>query len=303
MEKRILLTGSNGLLGQKIVSQLSERNHISLMATSRGINRHPEWTGYQYEDVDMLDAEKWDEIFEDFEPTDVINTAAITQVDKCETEREICDQVNVEAVKRLSALCAKYGSHLVHISTDFVFDGENGPYQEKDPTGPVNYYGQSKLKAEQVILESGVSASILRTMLLYGITPSMSRSNIVLWVKKSLEAGKPIRVVNDQFRCPTLAEDLATATISAVMYRAKGIYHISGAEMMSILDLAYKVADFWELDKELISQTDSISLNQPARRPPKTGFILIKAQTELDYKPHSLIQGLQIVDQQMRDLP
>lgn len=301
MQKRIVLTGSNGLLGQKIVNLLSNRAHVQLIATGRGPNRHPVREGYIYESLDLTNAKAVEELFEKYNPTHFIHTAALTLVDKCEHERTQCDAVNITAVERISALCVKYATHLTHISTDFVFDGENGPYKEADIPAPVNYYGQSKLKAEQAVQRSGANAAILRTMLLYGVTPAMSRSNIVLWVKKSLEAKKPITVVDDQQRCPTLVEDLATASVASCMQEARGIYHISGAEMMSIIELAKKVADFWKLDKSLISPIDSPSLNQAAKRPPITGFIILKAQTELGYKPHSLDQGLRLVDRQLEE--
>ncbi|MEO1450987.1 MAG: SDR family oxidoreductase [Bacteroidota bacterium] len=302
MQRTIILTGSNGLLGQKIVPLLAGRPPHRLIATGRGPNRLPFREGYTYVDLDLLDENGWEDLFAKEQPTDVIHTAAATQVDWCEGAHEKCDAVNIEAVARLVERCKRYGTHLVHISTDFVFDGADGPYQETDTPNPVNYYGQSKLRAEQIIQESGISAAILRTMLLYGITPAMSRSNIVLWVKSSLEKEQAIRVVGDQVRCPTLVEDLAIASVQAMMQRAKGVYHISGAEMMSIIELARKVADFWKLDASLIAEIDSASLNQAAKRPPKTGFILLKAQTELNYKPHSLEEGLQMVSRQMREL-
>ncbi|MDX2245174.1 MAG: SDR family oxidoreductase [Bacteroidia bacterium] len=302
MQKRIVLTGSNGLLGQKIVPLLADRMNVNLMATSTGINRHPLREGYVYETADLTDFERWTEIFEDFRPTELIHTAAITNVDHCEDDRSLCDAVNVAAVENLVRLCAQYGTRMIHISTDFVFSGESGPYRETDLTGPVNYYGQSKLQAENRILESRIPSTILRTMLLYGITPGMSRTNIVLWAKKSLEEGVSIRVVNDQFRCPTLAEDLASATVTAVMKNSRGLYHISGAEMMSMTELVYQVADFWGLDKSRVTEVTSDSLNQKAKRPPRTGFIILKAQTELDYNPHPFRQGLQLLDQQMKSL-
>jgi dTDP-4-dehydrorhamnose reductase len=302
MKHRVLLTGSNGLLGQKIVNILAGRANVDLLATSRGVNRYPERGGYLYEEVDLLDFDLLLNVFKHFKPTVLIHTAAMTKVDLCETHQQECDRINIAAVRNLAEMCKAHGTHLVHLSTDFVFDGKEGPYQETDAPNPLSHYGRSKWEAEKVVQEIGGSWSILRTMLLYGVTPSMSRSNIVLWVKQSLEAEKPIKVVEDQFRCPTLAEDLASATVSAAMRQAKGIYHISGPEMMSILEMAYKIADFWKLDTQLISPTDSLSLNQAAKRPPKTGFIILKAQTELDYRPHSLVQGLAMVDQQLRQL-
>ncbi len=301
MQRRILLTGSNGLLGQKLVSLLAERPQIKLIASSRGINRHALRGGYHYEPLDLLDPKGWATLFQDMQPTELIHSAAMTLVDQCETDRKTCDQYNVEAVKMLVDLCKTHGTRFIHISTDFIFDGAQGPYREEDLPNPVNYYGGAKLRAEQLIQESGLSWAILRTMLLYGITPAMSRSNIVLWAKKSLEEGQTIRVVNDQFRCPTLAEDLASGTLAALMKQAKGIYHISGPEMMSISSLVRKVAAHWSLDENLIEEIESHTLQQAAKRPPKTGFIILKAQTELGYQPHSLVQGLSIVDRQIRE--
>ncbi|RMG56041.1 MAG: SDR family oxidoreductase [Bacteroidetes bacterium] len=302
MEHRILLTGSNGLLGQKIVNLLRDRQHTQLWASARGTNRHPIRGGYTYVEADLTDYSRWKDIFADFKPTTLIHTAAMTQVDQCETDHSLCDAINVTAVEQLTSLCARYGTHMVHISTDFVFDGSAGPYRETDAPAPVNYYGGAKLKAEQIIQASNPDHAILRTMLLYGVTPAMSRSNIVLWARDSLMKGKEIRVVTDQVRCPTLAEDLAQATVTAAMREARGLYHISGSEMMPIIDLARKVADFWDLDASLIHEVDSPSLNQPARRPPVTGFILLKAQTELGYQPHTLDQGLALVDRQLQAL-
>lgn len=302
LQQRILLTGSNGLLGQKIVNLLANRIHTQLLATSRGINRHPLREGYDYESADLTDPVRMEEIFQEFQPTSVIHTAAMTQVDACEDDRSTCDQINIEAVHTLCDLVQRYDSHLVHISTDFVFDGEAGPYREEATPKPVNYYGLSKLKAEQSIQAAAIPHAILRTILLYGITPAMSRSNIVLWVKQSLEAGKPIRVVNDQFRSPTLAEDLADAAVSAAMKRAQGLYHISGPDFMGVNEIAYAVADYFELDKELISEISSTTLKQRAKRPPRTGFIILKAQTELGYAPRTFREGLTLVNRQMKEL-
>lgn len=301
MQRRIILTGSNGLLGQKLVYLLADRPFTRLIATSRGINRHSLRTGYHYESVDLMDAAAWKQLFQEVRPTDLIHTAAMTLVDQCETDHETCDKYNVEAVQILADCCRAHGTRFYHVSTDFIFDGENGPYQEQDAPNPVNYYGHAKLKAEQIVQNSGVDWAILRTMLLYGLTPAMSRSNIVLWAKKSLEEGKTIPVVNDQWRCPTLAEDLASGILAAVMREATGIYHLSGPDMMTISELVRKVARHWELDENLIQEISSGSLKQAAKRPPKTGFLILKAQTELGYQPHSVEQGLAVLDRQLRE--
>ena len=136
-------------------------------------------------------------------------------------------------------------------------------------------------------------------MLVYGVSEDMSRSNIVLWVKKSLEEGKQIQVVNDQWRTPTLAEDLAQACELALKKNATGIFHISGEEMMTPLDIARQTAQFFGLDASLIKPADSSTFTQPARRPPKTGFVITKAKTQLGYQPHSFTQGLALIRDQL----
>lgn len=301
MRRHIIVSGSNGLLGQKLINLLVDRPYLRLFATSRGVNRHPVRDGYTYRSLDLEDTVGWRDLFEEVRPTELIHTAAMTQVDRCETEPDLCDAVNIAAVDHLVNLCRDFGTRLIYISTDFVFDGENGPYKEDDPTEPVNHYGHSKLQAEDLILRSGIDACILRTVLLYGVTPAMSRSNIVLWTLKNLQAKKPIRVVEDQFRCPTLAEDLAAATVSAVMRDVSGLYHICGPEMYAVVDIAREVARHWKLDESLITPVKSATLNEVGKRPPKTGFVILKAQTELAFRPRSLQRGLEIVARQLED--
>ena len=194
----------------------------------------------------------------------------------------------------------KYDTHLIHLSTDFVFDGENGPYSESDTPDPLSYYGESKFASEKVLQNSEYKNwAIARTIIVYGLVEQMSRSNIVLWAKGALEKGDPINVVDDQYRSPTLAADLAKGCILIADKQAKGIYHLSGKDVMSILELVNRVADFFNLDKSSISAIKSITLNQAAKRPPKTGFVLDKAINELGYNPVSFEEGLAIVSQEL----
>lgn len=298
--RTVLVTGSNGLLGQKLLDKLRDRQAIRLVACARGENRYPHKDGYTYESVDITDFDALSQLFEKYQPNVLINSAAMTQVDACELDTEQCEAVNVKAVHSIAGLCKQHDAHLIHLSTDFIFDGEHGPYAEDATPNPLSVYGHSKLKAEQIIEKSGARAAIVRTVLVFGVVADMSRSNIVLWVKGSLEKGKPISVVDDQFRSPTLAEDLADGVI-AIMFRGKtGVYHISGPEIMSVYDIAVRVADFFKLDRSLISRTDSASLGQAAKRPPRTGFIILKAQTELDYNPCDFESALQILEKQLQ---
>lgn len=299
LAKKILVTGSNGLLGQKLTDLMLSDNGIALVATSRGGNRHPEKNGYSYIDLDILDADRLRMVISEQRPQTIINTAAMTNVDACEHDPEGCRKLNIEAVAKLVALCEEFGIHLVHLSTDFIFDGEAGPYAEDDQPNPLSLYGQSKLDAEEIIRQSTCKWAILRTILVYGVVADMSRSNIVLWAKGALEKGQPLNVVNDQWRMPTLAEDLAQACILAAMKEAEGVFHISGKDMLAIHELVAAVADFWELDKSLVREISSDTLSQAAPRPARTGFVLDKARSELGYEPHSFTEGLSIVNQQL----
>jgi dTDP-4-dehydrorhamnose reductase len=181
-----------------------------------------------------------------------------------------------------------------------VFNGLNGPYIEEDEPDPLSYYAFTKWEAEKRIQKSNIKAAILRTIIIYGVVDDNSRSNVVLWTINSLRSKKPITVINDQYRSPTLSEDLADACISAAIKDATGLYHVSGREVMNILDIALIVADYFDLDPAFIKPVSSAELNQPAKRPPVTGFIIDKAVRELDFKPHSFLEGLAYVKNQLK---
>jgi dTDP-4-dehydrorhamnose reductase len=298
---KILVTGSNGLLGQKITELALADQTIELIATSRGENRHPIKSGYRYVDLDILDQHQLRETVAEYRPDAIINTAAMTNVDACEHDPEGCRKLNVDAVATLVELCEAYSIHLIHLSTDFIFDGKEGPYAEDAAPNPLSLYGQSKWDAEKLIQQSTCKWAILRTILVYGVVADMSRSNIVLWAKGALEKGQPLNVVNDQWRMPTLAEDLAQACLLAVTRQAEGIFHISGEDLFAIHELVAAVADFWGLDKSLIREVSSSTLSQAAPRPARTGFVLDKARSVLGYAPHSFREGLAVVDRQLHE--
>jgi dTDP-4-dehydrorhamnose reductase len=301
ISKTIIVTGANGLLGQKLVLKLSRREAVQLVATATGPNRNPMDDGYEYEEMDVTNIDAMRAIFEQYKPTEIIHTAAMTNVDQCETAQEKCWALNVTAVQLIVDLCREFKTRLIHISTDFIFDGAAGPYSEKAVPNPLSYYGKSKLAAEEIVVNAGIPYAIARTMLVFGIVADMSRSNFVLWAKGELEKGKQINVVNDQWRCPTLAEDLAEGVVLMTMKDKNGIYNISGPDMHSVFEMVELVADHWKLDKSLINPIASSTLNQAAKRPPKTGFIILKAQTELGFKPRTFKESLQIIEKQLGD--
>ncbi|MDT8413319.1 MAG: SDR family oxidoreductase [Vicingaceae bacterium] len=298
---KILITGSNGLLGQKLVALLANKEGITLLATSKGATRISYTNGYQYQSLDITNEKEVAAIFNTFKPDNVINTAAMTNVDSCESLQKECWELNVTAVEYLIKYAELHQAHLIHLSTDFVFDGENGPYKESDQANPLSYYGKSKLAAEKLIKQASTKWSIVRTIIVYGVAENMSRSNIVLWAKQALEKGDPLTIVDDQFRSPTLAEDLAMGCWLIAEKQATGIFHLSGKDLMSIIELVYRVADFYGYNKKNVHPIKSNSLNQAAKRPPKTGFILDKAIRELGYNPCSFEEGLAIIDEQLKN--
>jgi dTDP-4-dehydrorhamnose reductase len=292
---KVLITGSNGLLGQKLVQLLTQQDQVQLIATAVGENRLPNKVGYTYESMDITDPLAIQTVFDKHQPTHVIHTAAMTNVDQCEEDPAGCEILNIKAVDFLVQACKKHNAFLCHLSTDFIFDGENGPYDELAKPNPISIYGESKLKAEEIVMQSGIRWSIARTVLVYGIVADMSRTNIILWVKKSLEDGKEIKVVTDQFRTPTLAEDLAMGCWLIIKQEAEGVFNISGKDFLTPYEMAIKTADFFHLDKSLIQQADSSTFTQKAKRPPRTGFDISKAQNLLGYEPHSFEEGIEVM--------
>lgn len=300
---KILITGANGLLGQKLVLLLAGNPEVALVATSRGANRNTyALPSYVYRGLDVTQPEQVMQVITEEKPDVIIHTAAMTNVDEAEEHRDTCWLMNVEAVGHLIQAAEAQRCFFIHLSTDFIFSGDRPLLREGDDARPVNFYGKSKLEAEKLVMNSQLDYAIVRTALVYGITPHMSRSNIILWVKHSLENGQRINVVDDQYRTPTLAEDLAMGCFLIAQRKAQGIFHISGEEVLTPYQMAMQVAAFFQLDDSLITQTDSSTLQQKATRPPETGFVIDKAIDELGYQPHTFREGIAIVHEQLQAL-
>ena len=296
---KILITGSNGLLGQKLLHKLRVDSSLDLIATSRGENRVSEKNGYTYLALDITDEKAVAQIIAMQKPDVVINTAAMTNVDLCEAEKENCDALNVNAVQYLADACQQIDAHLIHISTDFIFDGEDGPYKEEDEQNPLSYYGLSKLKSEQLLQTHAVKWTVLRTIIVFGVAENLSKGNLVLWAKGALEKGDPLNIIDDQFRAPTLAEDLADACILAAKKKTLGVFNASGEDIMSIYEIVERIANHFGNTTENLNKISTATLNQTAGRPPKTGFILDKSKKVLGYNPHSFEDCLTIIDKQL----
>ena len=299
---KILVTGAQGMLGHKLVALLDRAPEIDLIATARSEMREPLVRG-TFCRLDIQEANQVNTVLEQTHPDVVINTAALAQVDLCEQEKDLCWNVNVKAVANLVQGCKTNGIFLVHVSTDFVFEGTQALLNEEAVPGPVNYYGKSKLAGEEVVKNGMTEWAIVRTVLVYGTSPDPGRTNIVLWVKKSLEDGKMIRVVNNQWRTPTLVEDLAMGCYLVAGKRAKGVFHVSGEELMTPYDAALATASHFGLDASLIKPIEAAELKQSACRPLKTGFVVDKAKQELGFRPHTFREGLSLMSAQLSLLP
>jgi len=300
--KKILVTGANGLLGHKLVSLLSQQQDVSLVATAKGICRFFLPDNVVYRNLDITNTDACKNLFNEFKPDALINAAAMTQVDTCEDEREACDLINITGVSNLIKAIGKRNTHFVHLSTDFIYEGDEEEYFEDSKVNPLNYYGRSKWKSEQLFEKVSFPYSILRTVLVYGVRQDLSPTNIVLWAKAVLEKGEKINVVDDQYRCPTIAEDVALACLQVIQENATGVYHVCGKDFLSILDIVFEIADYWGLDKSLIHSISTVDLNQKARRPLKTNLNVSKAKQVFNYQPKSFREGLKLLDEQMKKL-
>jgi dTDP-4-dehydrorhamnose reductase len=293
---RVLVTGANGLLGQALVRRLGQDREYDVLATARDDTPRFEAGSCGYAPLDVTQPDEIARIFEDFTPNVVVNCAAMSDVAACDENRSEAWATNARAVKTLAKHCHTTGARLVQVSTDFVFNGKRGPYDEGARPDPINYYGRTKLAGENAVREAGrANWAIVRTVLLYGTGRDLSRSNIVLWVADQLSAGEPLHIVEDQYRTPTHVDDLAAGIERLLHHEQTGIYHVSGADFVSIYDLACSVAEAFGRDASLIEPVSSDFFEDDVERPLRTGFIIDKAKDELDYAPRSLDQGLRDV--------
>jgi dTDP-4-dehydrorhamnose reductase len=296
MKLKVLITGANGLLGQHLTKLLSDKNY-QVVATSRGESRLPfqPSDNYTFREMDIANALEVFGVMSQEKPDVVVHAAAMTQVDDCELRPQHCERINVQGTSQVLTDAETFSSHFIYISTDFVFDGEQGNYAEEDDTKPISLYGFTKMQAESMVQTSTIPFAIVRTCLVYGNLLKGTRSNIVSWVKDSLEQGKTIQVVSDHVRTPTYVEDLAKGIALIIEKKATGIYHISGKDWLTPYDIALKTAAKYNLDAGKIVKVDAATFKQPGRRPMKTGFVIEKARTELGYEPMSFDEGLNLM--------
>ena len=275
MFEKVLVTGGNGLLGTKMVGLLlSEgRRPISASlepdATNRFLGEFP------YFEVDITDGKEVIELFRRTQPEAVVHTAAFTAVDACETQKELSWQVNVVGTANVARACKEMGARLVHISTEYVFDGERGPYTEEDMPHPISHYGLTKLESEKAVRECCSNWAIARTTVLFGHSPNV-RPSFVAWLVDKLSKGERVRVVDDQVGSPTLADNLAQMLLALLDSNCRDVYNTVGDSIIDRYTFSLAVADLFGLDPKLIDRIKTRELNQPAPRPLKAGLLMDK---------------------------
>jgi len=289
---KILITGANGFLGYYLVEQLLAKNFL-VIATGKGDCRLPftHDLNFQWRSMDFTDPFSIHDVFENIKPDVVVHSGAMSKPDECEMDQVKAYLVNVEGTVQLLINSEELKSFFIFLSTDFVFDGERGMYNEEDVPRPVNYYGRTKLDAEEAVKEYEYDWAIVRTVLVYGKNHS-GHNNILKIVKEKLEKGEEYNVVDDQVRTPTYVEDLAKGIVTIIEKKATGIFHLSGKVVLTPYQMAIETAEYLKLDSSLIKKVTAANFSQQAKRPLRTGFIIDKARNELGYEPVSFEEGL-----------
>lgn len=287
--KTVLITGANGLLGQKLCRHFSSSHKV--IATDLQPDSLVSLPNLSYETLDITDRRALDFHVRFYKPSVIINSAAYTDVDGCETHTAQAWATNVGGVKNLIRACKKHNSKVVHFSTDYIFEGENGPYSEDDPPNPVSFYGETKLESEKVIKRSGIDFLVVRTNVLYGFGKKVKK-NFLLWLLEKLSAGEKLEIVTDQFNNPTLADNLSACILEMTEENLSGVFHIAGAEYLSRYDFALKVAEVFGFKEAEVAPIKTDSLKQKAKRPSRGGLKIQKAQGILKTKLLDVKEGL-----------
>lgn len=284
---RLLITGGSGLLGSKIASIAVQKGY----ETHSGYNKHEAINGTSIK-LDICNKNVVTEAFERIKPEAVIHAAALTNVDKCEEEKELAWKVNIEGTKNILKSSERHNAFLVYVSTDYVFSGEEGMYKETDKPEPINYYGLTKLEGEKIVTSSAIEWCIARPSVIYGSTPAAGKINFALWVLNKLKNRETMKIITDQWVSPTLNTNLAEMILEIIERKLTGIYHLAGATPINRYDFATLIAETFQLDKNLISSAKSSEMKWLAKRPKNTSLNVEKASKTLKNKPLKIQDAL-----------
>lgn len=268
---RVLVTGGNGLLGTKVITQLLDGESAEIVSTSREPCANGYLGDFPFVQLDITDQARVNRTFGEVRPDVVIHTAAMTDVDGCERQRDEALAVNVAGTEHVARACEAIGARLVHLSTEYVFDGQAGPYSEDDPTNPLGWYAQTKLESEQRVAALSSNWCVGRTTVLYGQARHV-RPNFVTWLIGRLEDGQSATIVTDQIGSPTLADNLAEMVLAMADSERQGVYNAVGDTVISRYDFARLAARVFELDESLLKPITTDQLAQAAPRPLQAGL-------------------------------
>jgi dTDP-4-dehydrorhamnose reductase len=284
---KLLVTGASGLFGSKLAETASAKG----VQVYSGYNKDQSSLGVPVF-FDVSNKSQVDQAFAAVKPTVVVHAASLTDVDKCEVNRELAWKINVEGARNVAEASVRAGAFLVYISTDYVFSGEQGCYKETDPTGPVNYYGFTKLKAEETVQQIAPDSCVARASVIYGARPAAGKINFALWLLNKLKAGERLRVLTDQWNSPTLNTSLADMVLDVVEQRLGGVFHLCGASRVSRYSFALSLAETFCLDASLIEPAVASSFSWPAKRPVDSSLDVSKAKRLLHTAPLELDSAL-----------
>lgn len=274
---KALVTGSNGLVGSRIVRVLEARGHEVVRLTRA--------------DVELSNAKSVQNAIERVRPALIFNPAAMTEVDKCEADKERAFRDNVVAPTNLAVAARTVGAHLVHVSTDYVFDGVDGPYREDDAPSPRGVYATTKRQGEVAVEAMARNFAIARTAVVYG-WPQAARTNFGAWLYGALSQKNEARLFEDQFVSPSLADNVAEMLVELGERKLTGTWNIAGAEVVSRVELGHAFCDAFGFDKGLVVPTKLAALNLASPRPLHSGLVVEKAQRELETKPLGIVEQL-----------
>lgn len=287
----ILITGVNGMLGSAIAAQLLDKHKIIGSDIQDSCQKV---ANIQYYQCDIADDSQINRLAKHVAPKIIINCAAYTNVDGCEVDPDNARKINVDGLINIIEIGRQHDSQIIQISTDYVFDGTNGPYTEYDQTNPVNKYGETKLEAEIALIQSNLIWTIIRSNVLFS-TNLNEPASFVSWVYQKLSGNEKINVVNDQYCNPTSVHHLALAIEKVIEKDAHGIYHYSGKDYLNRFEFALQIADTFNLDNRLINKTTTRALQQKAPRPYKAGLKTDKIEDELHIQTYGLKETLQSI--------
>lgn len=286
---KVLVIGGSGLLGKKLRDIFIENNYDVYSTYYR---THPSNIERNYQ-LDITQKKDVDTVIIKIKPDVVVHAAALTNVDECEKNQDMADAINTQGTKNIAETVKKIGSKFMYISTDYVFDGEKGLYTEQDEVNPINYYGVTKLKGEEVVKNIVDDCIIVRTSVIFGLS---NKKNFVTWILDNLQRQRRIRIVNDQYVSPTLNTDLSEQLVALLKNDAQGVFHTAGGERINRYAFSQIVADVFHLDKTLIQAISVNDMNWLAERP-KDSSLDVSKVTRLK-KPYMLRKAVSLLKEE-----